>query len=128
MADFLLGRAELERRLLQIASEAPQEVARALYAEAQIEANESKRRTPVDTGSLRASHEVQRPQVNGRDISVDITVGGPAAPYAIVVHEDLEADHPVGRARFLASTLEESAPHMAQRLSKRIDLNRMAQK
>lgn len=114
-------RAKLERLAKQI----PNEVAQALYAEAQIEAAESRRRTPVDTGDLRRSHHVTKPDLGGRRISVSIEVGGPAAPYAILVHEDLEAFHPVGQAKFLESTLLESAPYMAQRVARRIELTRL---
>jgi hypothetical protein len=53
-----------------------------------------------------------------------IVAGGPAAPYAIYVHEDLEAIHPVGQAKFIESVLLESRPFMAARIAKRIDLNR----
>jgi hypothetical protein len=122
----LKGAAELRRRLQRLAKEAPQELGRALFQEAQIERTESMRRTPVDTGALRASHEVTKPKIEGRDISVSIQVGGPAAEYAVIVHEDLEADHPVGQAKFLESTIRESAPFLGQRLAKRVDLNRMA--
>jgi len=122
----LKGGAELRRKLQQIAKEAPKELGRALFQEAQIERTESMRRTPVDTGALRASHEVTPPKIEGRDISVSIVVGGPAAPYAVPVHEDLEANHPVGQAKFLESTIRESAPHMGRRLANRVDLNRMA--
>jgi hypothetical protein len=53
---------------------------------------------------------------------VRMAFGGPAAPYAIKVHEDLEAFHRVGQAKFLESVLLESAPHLAQRVSRRIRL------
>ena len=49
-----------------------------------------------------------------------IEVGGPAAPYAVVVHEDLEAFHPTGQAKYLESTIMQSAPFMLDRISKRL--------
>lgn len=120
----LKGLDKVLARLTRLAQQFPNEVARALYEEAQIERQESMRRTPVDTGALRASHEVSRPVINGRDISVTITVGGVAAPYAIYVHENLHAFHNPGQAKFLESTLLESKPYLAGRIAKRIDLTR----
>lgn len=125
--DFKLeGSDEVKAALERIARAVPGEVSRALYEEAHIERTESMRRTPVDTGSLRASHEVSRPKMSWDGWEVTISVGGPAAPYAVYVHEDLEAIHRTGQAKFLESTIMESAPYMAGRVAKRIDLNRAA--
>ncbi len=127
MNEPLKGDDKLVENLLNLAARVPQEVKRALFEEALIETKEAMQRTPVDTGALRASFVTHKPEISGNDVSVQISVGGPAAPYALIVHEDLEAFHPVGQAKYLESTLLESAPHMAERLSKRIDLNRLAQ-
>lgn len=124
--DFdVMGVEQMRRTLAHMAKKMPDEVGRALYQEAQIERTESMERTPVEHGPLKASHEVQEPVIKGDDISVAIAVGGPAAPYAIVVHEDLDAFHDVGQAKFLESTINESKPHMARRVGKRIQLNRL---
>ncbi len=120
------GLDKVMKRLEGLAKRMPNEVARALYEEAQVEKAESMRRTPVRTGALRASHEVSKPNVSGREISVVISVGGVAAPYAVVVHENLEALHNPGQAKFLESTLMESKPFMAARIAKRISLHRAA--
>ena len=124
MSTELKGADEMRRKLERLARQLPDEVGRALYQEAQIEATESRKRTPVDTGALRASHDVHKPEQRGRDVSVTISVGGPAAPYAVPVHEDLEAFHKTGQAKFLESTIMESKPYMAGRVAKRIDFNR----
>jgi len=122
----LQGTDQLMRRLRRIADTAPDEFGRALFEEALVEEKESRRRTPVDTGTLRATHETSRPKVTFRGIEVTIQVGGPAAPYAAAVHEDLEAFHKVGQAKFLESTIMQSSPFMAQRIANRIDMRRMA--
>lgn len=119
------GAEEVRRRLIRMAGKVPNEVARALYEEALIEAKESRRRTPVDTGALRGSHKTNTPKVRGRNIEVTIEVGGPAAPYAPKVHYDIEADHKVGQALFLQSTIDESRPHLPSRVARRIDFNRI---
>lgn len=122
----LQGFDAVDAKLRALTDGFPEEVARALYAEAEIEMTEAKRRTPVDTGALRASGTVQPPNAQGARIAVTMGFGGAAAPYAVVVHENLEAFHRVGQAKFLESTLRESAPYMAERIARRIDLNRAA--
>jgi hypothetical protein len=116
------GAKELAAKLLALAGKLPQAEGAALYQEALVESKESQRRTPVEFGVLRASHEVQPPVFSGLDVSVEIQVGGDAKEYALIVHENLEVDHPVGQAKFLESTLFESAPFMAERVAKRMNL------
>lgn len=93
----------------------------AVREEAEIEATESKRRTPVDLGTLRSTIHVEGPDLlpNG-SVTAAIVAGGPAAPYAVYVHEDLAAHHKVGQAKFIESTLKESAPFLPARVAKRI--------
>lgn len=125
MSEDLKGLDGVLRKLESLAKRFPNEVASALYQEAQIEKQESMRRTPVDTGALRASHEVSEPDINGRDISVTISVGGATTPYALIVHEDMTAFHKVGEAKFLERTIKESKPFLAARIARRIELSRL---
>jgi hypothetical protein len=125
MATMAKGADRLRAVLAALGPRMLEEGGRALYQEALVEQKESMRRTPVDTGALRASHETERPVVERGQVSVRIVVGGPAAPYAVPVHERVEVHHPVGQAKFLESTIMESAPFMAERIAKRIDLNRI---
>jgi len=62
-------------------------LAQAMYAEATTILNESKKIVPVATGNLRASGRVERPVTGKGRASVEITYGGAAAPYALIVHE-----------------------------------------
>lgn len=55
----------------------------------------------------------------------DITFGGEAEDYALIVHEDLEAHHATGQAKYLESVINESTPYMAERIGKRIQLNQI---
>lgn len=57
---------------------------------------------PVDTGALRGSGRVEGPLRN----RVFLSFGGAAAPYALKVHEELQAFHTVGEARYLVRGLE----------------------
>jgi hypothetical protein len=127
MADaskYLKGYTEMQRRFTMLARGLKEEMGKALYAEAQIERTESMKRTPVDLGPLRASHTVFPPKGRGMEVYVTIAVGGPSAAYAVIVHEDLDANHTTGQAKFLESTLRESAPNMSARVAKRIDLGK----
>jgi hypothetical protein len=96
--------------------------ATALYEFAQEIRTESMKRTPVDTGALRASHVVSAPTRSGNTVEVRIGVGGPATPYAIYVHENLSASHTVGRSKFLESAVLDAVPTMARRIAARIHL------
>ncbi len=118
----IAGVKALVANLTGIAAATPKNIAAALYREAQIEMTESKKRVPVDTGALRASGVVQKPVFDGKNISVTLGYGGPSVDYAFKVHEDLQAFHKVGQAKYLESVILESAPHLAERIAKRIDL------
>lgn len=118
------GAERMTTVLRNMVREIPDVVAAAMQSELEVEATESQRRTPVDTGALRASHQVSVEAKPGEVVGT-ITVGGVAAPYALYVHENLDAYHPVGQAKFLESTLVESTPHLASRIGKRINLNRL---
>lgn len=62
---------------------------------------------PVDTGALRNSGFVNLPVLTGfvgLGVSggyVELGFGGPSAPYALLVHEDLTKRHRVGQAKYL---------------------------
>lgn len=117
----ITGLAQCQRDLAALAQKlgiGP--VGAALRAEAEIEMTEAKRRTPVDTGALRDSGHVTGPDVAAQEATVRLVFGGPAAPYALFVHENLEAFHRVGEAKFLERPLLEAAPHLADRVAARI--------
>jgi hypothetical protein len=101
----------------------PDDIAAALWQESQVEATECKKRCPVETGALRASIEVVGPQHEGNVIKCWIKAGGPAAPYALIVHEDMTAVHPTGEAKFIEGPLNESAPFISARVAARIRKN-----
>ena len=115
----LVGLDKVVARLQQIGRNVPTIVGRALRAEAEIEMTEAKRRVPVLTGTLRASGTVTGPAKG--EITVRLSFGGPAAPYALYVHENEEAWHRSGQAKYLESVILESAPHLGNRVAKRIE-------
>lgn len=121
---MIKGANEMVALLKRVAEQFPDRVAAAIYQEAQIEMTEAKRRTPVDTGRLRASGTVHAPERKGTNISVTMSYG---TDYAIYVHENTEAFHKVGQAKFLESVLNESRSSMAARIAARVDLNKMSE-
>ena len=119
--DFTIrGIDQVNRNLQLIDGQILDAVAKALEAEGEIEMTKAKRRTPVKTDVLRASGHVLPVQRKGREMTVTLAFGGPAIGYAVYVHENLEAFHKVGQAKFLESTIRESAPYLAARVAARV--------
>jgi hypothetical protein len=93
----------------------------ALFAEGQDVQTDSMENTPVRDGFLRGSHVTTVAPFEGiEDAAVEITVGGPAAPYAVYVHEDLEAHHTVGEAKFLENAINRARSGFAKRVAERM--------
>lgn len=121
MSADVQGLLELRTRLAKILNDMPNVLAKALYEEAKIEMREAKKRTPRDTWALRKSGKTHKPVISGNNVSVSLTFGNDQVDYAVFVHEDFEAHHPFGQAKFLESTINESRPYIAQRVAKRIE-------
>ena len=117
----ITGAAAIQARLQRLGTEAPQALGAALYRQGERIMTEAKRRTPVDTGTLKASGAVLQPVVRGREVTVTLGFGGPAVGYAIHVHENLTARHPVGQAKFLESALFEASRTLAADLARDLD-------
>jgi hypothetical protein len=77
--------------------------------------------TPVDTGALRGSGGVSAPMNTPQGIGVDIFFGGPAAPYAMYVHEIIGNYHnPPTQAKYLEQPFMERLPEIQANLARRI--------
>lgn len=88
-AEFQLeGTERLQRYLREQPVSAPIVMGAALRAEGERIMLESKRLVPVDTGTLRASGVVLGPVRKRGDAEVTLGYGGPAAKYALSVHEN----------------------------------------
>lgn len=120
MADTIIGLTELQRFLFKLASDTPEVVAEALYREGLDIMKVAQSRTPVKTGALRDSGTVHKWDGNRQDIKINLTFGVPEPKYAIFVHENLEAKHPNGQAKFLESAVMDAIPGWGERLAKRI--------
>ncbi len=75
---------------------------------------ESQKKTPVDLGNLKAGH-YGRTHRKAKSVVGEV---GAVAEYAIYVHEDLEAHHPTGEAKFLERAIDESRPKIRDILKK----------
>ncbi len=114
------GTQEPLRALERYGAGAIQKGAEALYAEAELIMTESKRECPVDTGALRDTGHVEQPEISGDQVTVQMGYGGPAAPYAVYVHENLTAQHPVGKAKYLEDPVNEAKPTLPTKMARRL--------
>ena len=99
-----------------------------LYLEGEGIITQAKQLAPVDTGTLRSSGYVAPPVSTPDKVSVELGFGGPTAKrnpksgalvdsYAIYVHEDLEAHHTVGMAKFLEIPFNHAKAGMTKRIA-----------
>lgn len=132
----LEGVNELNSYLQDLGTKGPKLLARALYRKANFIMRDAKRLTPTDTGALKNSGHVEKPDVQGSRVTVEMGFGGVAgaqsrigkiqgpvlpgktltrqgdrdpAGYAIYVHEDLNAKHDDGQAKYLEQPALEHA-------------------
>jgi hypothetical protein len=119
----LIGRVAMQTKLRLARTVYPDRVGKALYDEMGIEEKEVVKRTPKKTGKLRSTIHRIGPSQEGQTTSVLIVAGGPEAPHAPIVHEDLEAIHPIGQAKFLESVILESRGFIAARVARRIRIS-----
>jgi len=73
----------------------------------------AKSRTPVKFGTLRSSGRVEHGVVGTRII---VTLGF-HTDYAVYVHENLQAHHPVGQAKFLESAVQENVDYLEKSIA-----------
>lgn len=75
-------------------------------------------RAPIDTGDLRASAQELPAEINGGKVTKVIGFG---MEYAAAVHENLNAKHKQGQAKFLESAVRENESKMAAMLGRIIN-------
>ena len=117
----LEGDIELQAVLRSAQLNAPKAVAQAIYEEAQVIFAKSQVLVPVDTSALRGSGDVSAIQGSGQGVYVDIFYGGPAAPYALYVHEIIGNYHKSPtQAKYLEQPFMESLAQIQNNISRRI--------
>lgn len=117
------GDKEMIRKLDAFAKEFPEKIAKSIYKRAEKVMTVSKRNyVPVDLGTLRGTGHVDPPEISGGNVSVQLSYGGPAAPYATEQHENLDFYHDYGEAKYLEKPLMAAASTMANDIAKDIKL------
>jgi hypothetical protein len=117
----LEGDVELQAVLRAAQLEAPKAVAIAIYEEANVIFAKSQVLVPVDTSALRGSGGVSAIQGSGQGMYVDIFYGGPAASYALYVHEIIGNYHkPPTQAKYLEQPFMQSLAEIQNNISRRI--------
>jgi hypothetical protein len=115
--------APLQKAFILAGADAPVFAAHALREEADEAFALSQTFVPVRTGVLRASGQVHGPRTRGSKAFAEITYGGPAAPYAIYVHEippsRASHDYPT-RWKYLENPVREYAKGMGERMTRRV--------
>lgn len=98
---FKVDTKAFERDLERLASAANKDGIAKVVQAAEKVMTVAKQRTPVDSGALRSSGLVTKVS----ETSVELSFGGAASAYAVIVHENLTNYHPVGQAKFLESAI-----------------------
>ena len=107
----------------------PYEVVSAMKEEGDVELREMDRKVPKKTGDLASTGRVEGPALSLGWYTLLFIYGGVAdsgnnVDYAVPVHENLDVNHPNGEAKWMESTLRESAPYFLARVAARISLER----
>lgn len=109
------------QRYRQVTTGAARELGVELYREGEETIAESKPDVPVDTGALRSSGYVALPKQTGSRVEVRCGYGGSAAGYALAVHENLEAHHDVGKAKYLEDVFNRRTRGLPARIAARME-------
>lgn len=114
----------IQRALAQSGPEGVKVAARALRHEAQEAFAVSQDEVPVDTSALKQSGRIN-PEVGviqrGNEVYVELVYGSTAADYAVYVHENLEAYHPHGKAKYLEDPLTRQVNGISGRIADKIE-------
>jgi len=110
------GITSVSTKLMNISKNVPERAARALNVIAEETMTDAKRRTPVDTGTLRRSGNVHQ-HATSRRLSAEMSFG---TEYGVYVHERMDVHHPVGEAKFLERAIQSTSNWFEARLANEI--------
>lgn len=114
----VLGGRLAEEHLAALGEQALHVVEGHIMDEAATAFGASQQQVPVRFGALRGSGRIHAPERSGDEVSVDLTYGGAAAPYALYVHENLNAQHASPtKAKYLEDPVNEVMQGTAERLA-----------
>lgn len=109
-------------RLRELGGTAPKAVARGMRSWAEQVRTAALRVTPKKWGTLRDSIFVKQ-DVKGVASAISIGAGGPAAPYAVVMHEKLFSNYTTRGtgAKYLENPIREAMPKLDGEVSRELD-------
>lgn len=117
----VLGVDDLVRKLKKHPDIAMHEIISHMNKEAEGIMTDSKENyVPVDLGTLKSSGHVKLPVVKKSTVVVEMGYGGAASKYALRVHEDLNAKHTVGQAKYLEIPFKKAVSGIITRLRVRL--------
>ena len=117
------GLPQVKKALKKLGDKGPRVLGGALYREGEGIMGASKGEyVPVVSGNLRASGHVQLPKITSKGASVELGYGGPAAPYALSVHENpntgkTATGSQVGEWKYLESPFKRHLTGMDKRIA-----------
>lgn len=133
----ITGAAEWRTKLKRMGPEAfAAMVAGGYQAFEEIMTRSKEEYVPVDQGTLRSTGHVEPPTVTGMRAEITMGYGGPAAPYALAVHENPRAgktgglspsgkpyDHwaRTGGWKYLETPLKEATGSIAEKIKARVE-------
>ena len=97
-------------------------VVSALYQEANDIMSASVRVTPMDTGTLRQTAFVTRPETSGGEVVIELGYGGAAKEYALIVHEMPKSNsfqEPGTGPKYLERPMDEAKRGQLRRIQER---------
>ena len=123
MSVSVKGLPQTVKALKKLGDKGPKALGGALFREGESIIGDSKKKyVPVVSGNLRSSGHVDKPKVTSSGASVELGYGGPAAPYALDVHENpntgkTATGSKVGEWKYLETPFKEHLTNMDQRLA-----------
>jgi hypothetical protein len=120
------GTKQVNRNLQEYADRFPEAAAVALFDQMhEIVEPDVYESTPEKSGDLRGTIQTESSVQNGKIVSCSIVAGGDNAPYAWIVHEDLDAFHPVGSAKYIERPLNRASRSFGQELGARLQVDKV---
>jgi len=118
------GLPQTKKALKQLGEKGPRVMGGALFREGESIMGDSKEKfVPVVTGNLKSSGHVQPPKITSNGASVELGYGGPAAAYALNVHENPNTGKTaegsqVGEWKYLETPYKHHLKNMDERVAK----------
>jgi len=114
---YVSGEKEVQVNISRLIRENWKDAKKALLQEGNIILNDSIKQTPVEFGDLRRSGTVEEVKDTKKEYEIAI---GFNTTYAAAVHEDLNAHHPVGKAKYLEDPLMARVDDIPKNIAKRV--------